>query len=59
MQADENLRMSRELYGAGLATNTQVLDAVTLQINAVNNHDNATLDEALSQVRLEHAVGVL
>lgn len=58
-QADENLRMSRELYGSGLATNTQVLDAVTLQIDAVNNRDNATLDEALSDVRLAHAVGML
>ena len=58
-QADENVRMSRELYGAGLATNTQVLDAVTLQINAVNNRDNATLDESLSEVRLERAVGAL
>lgn len=58
-QADENLRMSRELYGVGLATNTQVLDAVTLQINAVNNRDNAALDESLSEIRLEHAVGAL
>lgn len=58
-QADENLRMSRELYGAGLATNTQVLDAVTLHINAINNRDNATLDELLSEIRLEHAIGAL
>ena len=58
-QAEENLRMSRELYGAGLATNTQVLDAVTLQINAVNNRDNAGLDETLAEVRLEHAIGAL
>lgn len=58
-QADENLRMSRELYRTGLATNTQVLDAVTLQINAVNNRDNAALDESLAEVQLEHAVGVL
>ena len=58
-QAEENLRSSRELYGAGLATNTQVLDAVTLQINAVNNRNNATLDESLSLLRLEYAVGAL
>ncbi|HEY6922882.1 MAG TPA: TolC family protein [Steroidobacteraceae bacterium] len=58
-QADENLRMSRELYGSGLATNTQVLGAVTLQIDAVNNRDNAVLDEALAEIRLEHAVGAL
>jgi outer membrane protein TolC len=58
-QAEENLRSSRELYRAGLATNTQVLDAVTLQINAVNNRDNATLDESLSLLRLEYAVATL
>ena len=58
-QAEENLRISRELYGAALGTNTQVLDAVTLQISALNNHDNAVLDESLSMLRLEHAVGAL
>lgn len=58
-QAEENLRTSRELYGAGLVTNTQVLDAVTLQVNAVNNRDNAALDESLSLLRLEYSVGAL
>jgi outer membrane protein len=58
-QADENLRISRELYDTGLATNSQVLDAITLQINAVNNRDNALLDVALSSLRLMHAVGAL
>ena len=58
-QAEENLRSSRELYGAGLATNTQVLNAVTLQVDAINNRDNAALDESLSLLRLEYAVGAL
>lgn len=58
-QAAENLRISRELYGVGLASNTQVLDAVTLQIEATNNHDNAVLDEALSNIELAYAVGSL
>lgn len=58
-QADENLRISRELYDTGLATNTQVLDAITLQVNAVNNRDNALLDVSLSSLRLAHAVGSL
>jgi len=58
-QADENLRISRELYGTGLATNTQVLDAVTLQISATSNRDNASLDESMSQLRLARAVGTL
>lgn len=58
-QAAENLRISRELYGVGLASNTQVLDAVTLQVEATNNHDNAVLDEALANIELAYAVGAL
>lgn len=58
-QAEENLRISRELYGAGLGTNTQVLDAVALQVTAANNRDNAALDEVLALYRLSHAAGAL
>lgn len=58
-QTEENLRMSRELYGGGLGTNTQVLDAVALQIAAANNHDNAVLDEAPALLALHRAVGKL
>jgi len=58
-QAEENLRSSRELYGAELATNTQVLDAVSLEVNALGNRDNATLDESLALLRLSYAVGAL
>jgi len=58
-QAAENVRISRELYSVGLASNTQVLEAVTLQIQATNNHDNAVLDEALAGVELAYAVGAL
>jgi outer membrane protein len=58
-QADENLRMSRELYSVGMATNTQVLDAVALRVDAVSNRDNAVLDEALARVQLAYSVGIL
>lgn len=58
-QAEENLRSSRELYGAGLATNTQVLEAVSLEVSAVNNRDNAALDESLALLRLSYAIGAL
>ena len=58
-QAAENLRISRELYGVGLASNTQVLDAVTLQIQAADNHDNAVLDEGLAGIELAYATGSL
>ncbi len=58
-QAAENLRISRELYGAGLASNTQVLEAVTLETRAAQNYDDAVLDEALSRLRLAYAAGAL
>lgn len=58
-QATENLRISRELYSVGLASNTQVLDAVALEVQATNNHDNAVLDEALAGIELNYAVGAL
>jgi outer membrane protein TolC len=58
-QAEENLRVSRELYGAGLATNTQVLDAVARQAGAVANRDGAELDAELARLALARAVGEL
>ena len=58
-QARENLRISRELYSVGLASNTQVLEAVTLEVEASNNHDNAVLDETLAAIELAYAVGTL
>jgi len=58
-EADENLRITRELSGTGLGTNTQVLDAIALQVGAANNQDNATLDESLALLKLARAVGAL
>lgn len=53
------LAVLRELYGVGLASNTQVLDAVTLAVQATNDHANAVLDEALAALELAYAVGEL
>lgn len=58
-QAEENLRVGRELYSVGLATNTVVLDAEALRLAAVRNCDNAVLDVALGNLRLKRAVGEL
>lgn len=58
-QAEENLRIARELYRSGLGTNTQVLDAQTLQATSTSNRDNAELDVLLAGYRLQHAVGGL
>jgi len=58
-QSDENLRITRKLYRAELGTNTQVLDAVALQVAARNNRDNALLDESVALLRLARAIGEL
>lgn len=58
-QADENLRIARERYNAGLGTQTQLLEAETLRIQALKNRDDAALDASLAQLRLARAVGAL
>jgi len=58
-QADENLRIARERYTAGLGTQTQLLEAETLRVQALKNRDDATLDAGLAQLRLARAVGAL
>ena len=56
-QAEENLRMARELYSSGLGTNTQVLDAEALRVGALTNRDNARYDLQLARYQLRHAIG--
>ena len=58
-QAEENLRIARERYGAGLGTQTQLLEAESLRVQALSNRDNAVLDAGLSRIRLARAVGAL
>ncbi|MDH4167084.1 MAG: TolC family protein [Gammaproteobacteria bacterium] len=58
-QADENLRIAHERYTAGLGTQTQLLEAETLRVQALRNRDDATLDAGLAQLRLARAVGAL
>jgi len=58
-QADENLRIARERYTAGLGTQTQLLQAESLRVQALRNRDDASLDAGLAQLRLARAVGVL
>jgi outer membrane protein TolC len=58
-QAEENLRIARERYGAGLGTQTQLLEAETLRVQALTNRDNAQLDSGLARLRLARAVGAL
>ena len=58
-QAEENLRIAREQYGAGLGTQTQLLQAETLRVQALTNRDNAVLDAGLAKLRLTRAIGSL
>jgi len=58
-QAEENLRIARERYGAGLGTQTQLLEAESLRVQALRNRDNAVLDAGLARLRLARAVGTL
>jgi outer membrane protein TolC len=58
-QAEENLRIARELYANGLGTNNQVLDAETLWVIAKSNRDDAQFDMAVAGLRLRRALGEL
>ncbi|MBF0445766.1 MAG: TolC family protein [Magnetococcales bacterium] len=58
-QAEENLSVTRNRFNAGLANNTEVLDAETLRTKTHGNYDNAVFDAALSALRLQHAIGNL
>ncbi len=58
-QAEENVRIAKELYGSGLGTSNQVLDAEALRIVASTNRDDAVYDVLVADYRLQRAVGVL
>ena len=58
-QANENLRVVRNRYGAGASTNVEVLDAEALREQALGNRDNARFGVALAKLRLARATGSL
>jgi len=58
-QAEENLRVARQLYDVGSGTDTQVLDAESLRTTALTNRDDARFDLQVAQFELERAVGSL
>ena len=47
-QADENLRVARDRYQHQAGTNTEVLDAETLRVQAYTNLYNSTYQAALA-----------
>jgi outer membrane protein len=58
-QADENLRVARDRYQHQVGTNTEVLDAETLRVQAYTNLFDSTYQAVLAGLRLGRAVGAL
>jgi outer membrane protein len=58
-RAEENLRVTRQRYASGMATNTDVLGAESLRVQTYRNHNNAIYDAALADLRLQRAAGTL
>jgi outer membrane protein TolC len=58
-QADENLRVARDRYQQQAGTNTEVLDAETLRLQAYTNLYASSYETVLAGLRLRRAVGDL
>ena len=58
-QADENLRVARDRYSAGVGIATEVLDAETLRTRSYVNAASASYDRLLALLRLHRAIGDL
>jgi outer membrane protein len=58
-QADENLRVARDRYQHQVGTNTEVLDAETLRVQAFTNLFDSSYQAVLAGLRLRRAVGIL
>ena len=58
-QSEENLRITRQQYQAGLVISTRVLEAESLRVVSRSNHDNARLDADLATYRLARVLGQL
>ena len=59
VQADENLRVARDRYTAGVGTATEVLDAESLRVRSETNAAVAVVRRTLAAFRLRRAVGDL
>jgi outer membrane protein TolC len=58
-QAEENLKVSSNLFKAGMVTHTEVLDAERLRTTTSSNHNNAIYDTAIAGLRLRRTLGEL
>jgi outer membrane protein TolC len=59
VQADENVRVARQRYQQQVGTNTEVLDAESLRVQAYTNFYNSSYEAVLARLRLSRAVGDL
>ncbi|HOK56203.1 MAG TPA: TolC family protein [bacterium] len=57
--AEENFRVANLLYNEGLATNTDVIDAITALTDAKNNYYNSLYEYKISYSQLLKASGIL
>jgi outer membrane protein TolC len=57
-QADENVRVSRAKYAEGMATSTEVLEAITLQTGAQTNYYAADYELKRAYSRLLYSMGI-
>ena len=58
-EADENLRIARELYEVDMIANSQVLEAVALQQAAAAQASRAAMDTVMARLALLRSVGEL
>ena len=56
-QAEENFRINEERYKGQVATSTDVLDALTLLVQARTNYYSALSDYNIAKARLARAIG--
>ena len=56
-QAEENFRINEERYKGQVATSTDVLDALTLLVQAKTNYYRALSDYNIAKARLARATG--
>jgi outer membrane protein TolC len=59
VQAEENLRTVRDRYRQQIGTNTEVLDAESLLVQAYSNFYNSSYEAVLARLRLCRAAGTL
>jgi len=57
-EAEENVRVNRVKYTEGAATSTDVLEAITLQTNALTNYYNSGYELKRSYAKLMYSMGI-